>query len=289
MLEHDPGLVQCAPLPNDRPQLERARVDRRARIAAGNRRRREIQVLHETSGNQFGGQDSSANRRDPFNAHRSHLCERVDQRMTGVDVDDNWRDPATLGERFAHSHDSARRGQEDETKLGNVVQELAIDRDTVARGDDLNRMTRLAKRLAQADKLGMPDGKDHAPTTNRGRARQHRVGQYARQPFIDDMLVGLPSTECLRIAGAGIAIERLHEDQMTGRQSLRQRRQIERTVEEELGPGRPDGEHPVEWPFQLGAVGRELRCRRRVRFAIDEGSEAADDLAGHATRSSSHC
>ena len=177
--------------------------------------------------------------------------------------------------------DSTGRGQEDETELGNVVEQLAIDGDTAARGDDLDRMTRLAEGLAQSDELGMPHGKDQAPATNRGRARQHGVGRYAGQPFVDEMLVGLAAAECLRIAGAGIAIERLHEDQVTRRQPLRQRRQVKRAVEEALGPRRPDGEHPIERPFQLGGVGRELRRSRRARFAIDERVEATVGFVGH--------
>ena len=81
----------------------------------------------------------------------------------------------------------------------------------------------------------MPHGKDQFPATNRGRARQHGVGRYAGQPFVDDMLVGLASAECLRIAGAGIAIERLHEDQVhAGSSSPGSGGTVKRSIEEAL-------------------------------------------------------
>jgi len=109
---------------------ERARIHRRAWLAAGDRRRREIKVLHETGVDQFSGEAPSADGRDPLYAHCAQLYERVDQCLAGVD--DDGCDPGTLGERHAHDGDSTGRGQEDETKLGNVVEELAIDRDTAA-------------------------------------------------------------------------------------------------------------------------------------------------------------
>ena len=160
-----------------------------------------------------------------------------------ADIHNDGRDPGTLGERLAHYGDATGRGQENDTELGNVVEKLAINGDTAARGDDLDRMTRLAESLAQSDKLAMPHGKDQAPATNRGRARQHCVCRDASEPFVDEMLVCLAAAERLRITVAGIAIERLHEDEVTRRQPLRQRRQVKQAVEEALGPRRPDGEH----------------------------------------------
>ena len=155
----------------------------------------------------------------PATGECSQLFECVDECVAGVD--DDRRDPGTLGERLAHYGDAAGRGQENDPKRRNVVEKFAIDGDTAACSDDLNRITRLAESLPQSDKLGMPHGKDQAPATNRGRARQHCVCRYASEPFVDEMLVCLAAAECLRITGAGIAIERLHEDQVTCRQPLR--------------------------------------------------------------------
>ena len=100
-----------------------------------------------------------------MNAHRSHLFEGIVKRVAAID--DNRRDPWTLGECRAHGGDSTGRGQEDETELGNVVEQLALEGDTATCGDDLDRMARLAKRMAQSDELRMPHGKDHASATNR--------------------------------------------------------------------------------------------------------------------------
>ena len=86
-----------ASLPHDRPQVERTRVHRRAWLAAGDRRRREIEVLHETGLDQFGGKGPSANGRDPLYARCSQLFERVDECVRTLDAfeppdDPRWRD-----------------------------------------------------------------------------------------------------------------------------------------------------------------------------------------------------
>ena len=84
---------------------------------------------------------------------------------------------------------------DDHAQLGHVEHQAGVERNAAQRGDDLRRMPRQAQRRAQRDELRVPDREHEVAAAERFGARQHRVGRDARQPLVDQMLVGLAAAE----------------------------------------------------------------------------------------------
>ena len=69
----------------------------------------------------------------------------------------------------------------------------------------------VSKRTAKFDQLRMPDRKDHPLAAGGGGTGENSVRIHARQPFVDQMLVGIAAAERRGVVGHRVAVPRLDE------------------------------------------------------------------------------
>src|SRR5688572_11450067 len=75
----------------------------------------------------------------------------------------------------------------------------------------------------------MRDCEEHR-FADRRRAGHHPVGGYAREAFVDQVLVCWSAAQIAGIVGTGVALARLHEDQRDGRAFVRDLEEVKRSV-----------------------------------------------------------
>src|SRR5262245_29721595 len=101
MTKEDPRFNPRAVLPHYlTTQRPRTRIQRRVWLAAGTRRRGQVEVADEVGVDQLSGEMPSSNTRQTSHAHRREFLERRYQISRIVDQD--RLNPGTMGESVAH-------------------------------------------------------------------------------------------------------------------------------------------------------------------------------------------
>ena len=94
-----------------------------------------------------------------------------------------------------------------------IEQQRVIELETSKGGDDLDRVPGKPERHPEVNQFRVPHGKHHVASAHGLGARQYRVGGHAREPFIDEVGIGVPAAQHSRIGGGGVSVRRLHEHQ----------------------------------------------------------------------------
>jgi hypothetical protein len=262
MLEYDAGVRACAVLAHDLSPVQRLRVERRSRFAARFRPGRQVHIPNQSCVEQRRRERAAPDARHALDAEAAQPPKRIAEVARIVHHDE--RDPGSRLQRLAHRVRGARDGDQDHAQLGDVEHQSLFERQTLQRGDDLHRMPRQPHRRAQLHELGAPHRQHEVAAANRARACQHGVGRHAREPFVDQMPVGVAAAERRRVPRAGVAVARLHEDEAR-RGPFRRRggREIERAVEQRPRPRVADR---LERSVRLVPPGRERLDGRRERL-----------------------
>src|SRR5262245_56611409 len=144
---------------------------------------------------------------------------------------------------------------------------------TPPRHHDLCRVTRKAERLAQSDELWMPHRKEGCGVERAG-PYENGIGCISRQPFIEQMLVGVSATKCAWIGARGIAIPRLDKCQRQARPRFRSDNETEISAVVRSGPRITNSAdaRPLE-PLKCGWESADVRRACLSDLLFREGAE----------------
>src|SRR5262245_9350706 len=114
----------------------------------------------------------------------------------------------------------------------------------------------------------MPDRKHELVATRGRRAGKNGVGVHAREPFVNEVLVGLAAAERRWVVRPGVALARLHYDQIrNGNVQIYIRTAIEIAIKQRACPRISDGAERAELKIDGGRLIRwEDRSDRSVLF-----------------------
>ena len=114
----------------------------------------------------------------------------------------------------------------------------------------------------------MPYRKNEVVDTCGCRTCQNRVGVHAGEPLVNQVLVGEAAAERRWVVRPGIALSRLHDDQIRNRNVLIYiRTSIEITVKQPAGPWVSDGAERAALKIDGGCLIRwDGCCDRRALF-----------------------